>query len=310
MPRKQSIPRSKRKAGALTAAPASNHSASSSLVVITGLSGSGKATVLNTFEDHGYYTVDNLPVALIGKFAELALSAHSTNQRAAIVVDLREGESLKEFPAVFSRMRSELSASLLYLDADDDTLVRRYSETRRPHPARQGSNVLEGVRLERKILAPIKAMADHVLSTSEMNVHQLRRRIVELYATHEEARLRISVMSFGFRHGVPPEADLVFDVRFLPNPNYVAELKSLTGRNARVARYIRQFSQSVEFLTRLSAMLFFLLPHYIKEGKSYLTIAFGCTGGRHRSVMMAEEIAKLIQQSGYPVKLAHRDIQK
>jgi UPF0042 nucleotide-binding protein len=310
MPRKQSIPRSKQKAGALTGAPASTHSASSSLVVITGLSGSGKATVLNTLEDHGYYTVDNLPVALIGKFAELALSAHSTNQRAAIVVDLREGESLKEFPAVFSRMRSELSANLLYLDADDDTLVRRYSETRRPHPARQGSNLLESVRLERRILAPIKAMADHVLSTSEMNVHQLRRRIVELYATHEEAQLRISVMSFGFRHGVPPEADLVFDVRFLPNPNYVPELKSLTGRNARVARYIRQFSQSVEFLTRLSAMLFFLLPHYIKEGKSYLTIALGCTGGRHRSVMMAEEIAKLIQQSGYPVKLAHRDIQK
>jgi len=310
MPRKKSIPRSRKKAGAPQGAPASMHSGGSQLVVITGLSGSGKATVLNTLEDHGYYTVDNLPMELIGKFAELALSAHSNHQRAAIIVDIREGESLREFPAVFSRMRSQINASLLFLEADDDTLVRRYSETRRPHPARQGSNVLESVRCERKLLAPIKAIADNVLSTSEMNVQQLRRRIVDLYASYDEARLRISVTSFGFRHGVPPEADLVFDVRFLPNPNYVPELKSLTGRNARVARYIRQFPQSIEFLTRLSAMLFFLLPHYIKEGKSYLTIAFGCTGGHHRSVMMAEEIAKLIQQSGYPVKLAHRDIQK
>jgi len=280
------------------------------LVVITGMSGSGKATVLNTLEDHGYYTVDNLPVELIGKFAELALGASSGHSRAAIIVDIREGESLRKFPAVFAALRGGWNASLLFLDADDETLVRRYSETRRPHPARNSSSVLEGVRQERKLLQPIRAIADHVLTTSEMNVHQLRRRIVELFASDDESRLRVSVMSFGFRHGVPPEADLVLDVRFLPNPNYVPELKSLTGRNPRVARYIRQFPQSVEFLTRLSAMLFFLLPHYIREGKSYLTIAFGCTGGHHRSVMMAEEIAKLIQQSGYPVKVTHRDIQK
>lgn len=299
MPRKKSLARSPAK-----------EAAGRRLVIITGMSGSGKATVLNTLEDHGYYTVDNLPVELIGKFAELALGAGSSHQRAAIIVDIREGEGLMKFPGVFAALRAGVNASLLFLDADDETLVRRYSETRRPHPARYGSNLLDSVRHERKTLEPIRAIADHVLSTSEMNVHQLRRRIVELYASQDEARLRISVMSFGFRHGVPPEADLVFDVRFLPNPNYVPELKSLTGRNQRVARYIRQFPQSVEFLTRLSAMLFFLLPHYIREGKSYLTIAFGCTGGHHRSVMMAEEIAKLIQQSGYPVKVSHRDIQK
>ncbi len=299
MPRKKAIPRIQ-----------ANEPAGRQLVVITGMSGSGKATVLNTLEDHGYYTVDNLPVELIGKFAELALGPSSTHRRAAIIVDIREGDALAKFPGVFAKMRADLNVSLLFLDADDETLVRRYSETRRPHPARCGASVLENVRHERKMLQPIRSIADHVLSTSEMNVHQLRRRIVELYAAQDEARLRISVMSFGFRHGVPPEADLVFDVRFLPNPNYVPELKSLTGRNPRVARYIRQFPQSVEFLTRLSAMLFFLLPHYIREGKSYLTIAFGCTGGHHRSVMMAEEIAKLIQQSGHPVKVSHRDIHK
>ncbi|NWF83400.1 MAG: RNase adapter RapZ [Bryobacteraceae bacterium] len=300
MPRKKSGSEQTTKAG--RGAP--------TLVAITGLSGSGKATVLNTLEDNGYYTVDNLPVELIGKFTELALGPNSAHQRAAIIVDIREGESLKQFPAVFSRLRNQVKASLLFLDADDETLVRRYSETRRPHPARYGSNVLESVRHERKLLEPIRAIADHVLSTSEMNVHQLRRRIVELYASPEEASLRTSVISFGYRHGVPQEADLVFDVRFLPNPNYVPELKLLTGRNPRVAKYIRQFPQSQEFLTRLSAMLFFLLPHYIREGKSYLTIAFGCTGGHHRSVMMAEEIAKMIQQSGYPVQLTHRDIRK
>jgi UPF0042 nucleotide-binding protein len=299
MPLKKATPRNPAK-----------ESAGRQLVVITGMSGSGKATVLNTLEDHGYYTVDNLPVELIGKFAELALGPSSTHRRAAIIVDIREGEALKKFPEVFARMRADLNVSLLFLDADEETLVRRYSETRRPHPARHGGSVIENVRHERKMLQPIRAIADHVLSTSEMNVHQLRRRIVELYAAQDEARLRISVMSFGFRHGVPPEADLVLDVRFLPNPNYVPELKSLTGRNPRVARYIRQFPQSVEFLTRLSAILFFLLPHYIREGKSYLTIAFGCTGGHHRSVMMAEEIAKLIEQSGHPVKVSHRDIQK
>lgn len=309
MPR-QNPTRPAKRTGAPSGAPADSRASSPKLVVITGLSGSGKATVLNTLEDHGYYTVDNLPVELISKFADLALGATSSHQRAAIIVDIREGESLKQFPEVFAGLRTHLNASLLFLDADDDTLVRRYSETRRPHPARFGSNLLDSVRHERKILQPIRSLADHVLSTSEMNVHQLRRRIVELYASHEEARLRISVMSFGFRHGVPSEADLVFDVRFLPNPNYVPELKSLTGRNARVARYIRQFPQSIEFLTRLAALLFFLLPHYLREGKSYLTIAFGCTGGHHRSVMMAEEIAKLIQRSGYPVKLSHRDIQK
>jgi UPF0042 nucleotide-binding protein len=309
MPRSKTA-RTHKRAGAPGGAPADSRPGSPKLVVITGLSGSGKATVLNTLEDHGYYTVDNLPVELIGKFSELALGANSSHQRVALIVDIREGESLKQFPEVFARLRTHVNASLLFLDADDETLVRRYSETRRPHPARFGSNLLDSVRHERRILQPIRALADHVLATSEMNVHQLRRRIVELYASYEEARLRISVMSFGFRHGVPSEADLVFDVRFLPNPNYVPELKSLTGRNARVARYIRQFPQSLEFLTRLSAMLFFLLPHYIREGKSYLTIAFGCTGGHHRSVMMAEEIAKLIQQSGYPVKISHRDIQK
>lgn len=299
----------KKASGAEPPAPTNGKGEAPELVVITGLSGSGKGTVLKAFEDHGYYAVDNLPVDLIPTFAKLTQDS-PTIRRAALVVDIREGESLKRFPSIFASIKRSIRTRLLFLDAADDTLVRRFSETRRPHPLGRQRSVLGNVLAERELLAPIRALADHVLLTSEMNVHQLRRRIVETFGSPADIRLMVSSMSFGFRHGVPTDADLVFDVRFLPNPNYIPEFKNLTGRNARVARFIRGYPQTQEFIERVSSMLLFLMPHYIHEGKSYLTVAFGCTGGRHRSVMMAEEIGKRLQKAGYHARITHRDFEK
>ncbi|MCX7603648.1 MAG: RNase adapter RapZ, partial [Bryobacteraceae bacterium] len=198
------------------------------LVIITGLSGSGKGTVLKALEDHGYYSVDNLPLDLIPKFAELTKDSPNI-RRAALVVDIREREQLQRLPEIVARLRKKLRTRLLFLDADDEALVRRYSETRRPHPLGGARSVLRSVRLERRQLAGIRAAADYVINTSELNVHELRKKIVETFCTEDEAGLQIYVMSFGFKHGLPPESDLVFDVRFLPNPNYIPDFKRLTG---------------------------------------------------------------------------------
>ncbi len=280
------------------------------LVVITGLSGSGKVTVLKSLEDLGYYAVDNLPVALIPKFAELVRDSPTT-RRAALLVDIREGEALRAFPAVYARLRRMLPATLVFLEADENTIVRRFSETRRPHPLGGQQSVLSSLRRERRQLAPIRALADHIINTSKFNVHELREVIGEKFQGQSAlAKILVYVTSFGYRHGVPPDSDLVFDVRFLPNPNYIPEFKGLTGRHPKVARYIRSFPQTVEFVERISDLLVYLLPHYIREGKSYLTIAFGCTGGRHRSVMMADEIRKRLARHGFRVKTSHRDLAK
>jgi RNase adapter protein RapZ len=278
------------------------------LVIITGLSGSGKGTVLKALEDLGYYAVDNLPVGLIPKFAELTKDSANV-RRAALVVDIREGEKLKTFPDLFRRIRRRIKAILVFLEADDATIARRFSETRRPHPLGMGTSVLRSVKLERERLAPIRAIADHIINTSKFNVHELRDVISdEFRGESEEAKIRLDITSFGYRHGVPTDSDLVFDVRFLPNPNYIPEFKNLTGRHPSVARYIRSFPQTIEFIDRISELLVYLIPHYIREGKSYLTIAFGCTGGHHRSVMIAGEIRKRLAKAGFKVKGTHRDI--
>ena len=278
------------------------------LVIITGLSGSGKGTVLKAFEDLGYYAVDNLPIGLIPKFAELTREAANV-RRAALVIDIREGHTLKQFPAIFKKLRSRISATLLFLEADDRTIVRRFSETRRPHPLGVDASVLKSIRDEREQLAPIRAVADHIINTSKFNVHELREVIGDKFqGGREEAKIRIDITSFGYRHGVPQDSDLVFDVRFLPNPNYIPAFKNLTGRHPSVARYIRSFPQSIEFIDRISELLIYLIPHYIREGKSYLTIAFGCTGGHHRSVMIASEIRKRLARAGFKVKETHRDV--
>jgi UPF0042 nucleotide-binding protein len=279
------------------------------LVIITGLSGSGKGTVLKALEDHGYYSVDNLPLDLIPKFAELTQDSPNI-RRAALVVDIREREQLQRLPEIVARLKKKLRTRLLFLDADDEALVRRYSETRRPHPLGGSRSVLRSVRMERRQLAGIRAVADYVINTSELNVHELRRKIVETFCSDDEAGLQIHVMSFGFKHGVPPESDLVFDVRFLPNPNYLPEFKRLTGKHPAVARYVKSFPQTAEFLDRITSLLLYLIPHYVSEGKSYLTISFGCTGGRHRSVMIAAEVQRRLRKAGYSVRLAHRDIEK
>jgi UPF0042 nucleotide-binding protein len=283
---------------------------SGGLVVITGLSGSGKGTVLKCMEDLGCYAVDNLPVELIPKFAELVRGSTEI-RRAALVVDIREGEALKKFPSVFARLRRMLPSTLVFLEADDDTLVRRFSETRRPHPLGTAESVLASVRRERRQLAPIRALANHTVNTSKFNVHELRELFSEKFGgDKDQSRILVYVTSFGFRHGIPADSDLVFDVRFLPNPNYIPEFKKLSGRHPSVARYIRGFPQTVEFMERIAQLLAYLLPHYIREGKSYLTIAFGCTGGRHRSVMMAEEMRKRLARHGFRAKTTHRDLER
>ena len=283
---------------------------SAELVIITGLSGSGKGSVLKVFEDLGYYSVDNLPIGLIPKFAEL--TRDSTSIRfAALVVDIREGQGLKRFPEIYARIRREIPTRLLFMEADDDTIVRRFSETRRPHPLGTDQSVGKSIQQERKLLAPIRKLADLTINTSKFTVHELRDFIREKFVgERDEQKIMVYVTSFGYRHGVPPDADLVFDVRFLPNPNYIPRFKKLTGRHPSVARYIRSFPQTVEFIDRISDLLIYLLPHYIREGKSYLTIAFGCTGGHHRSVMMADQIRKNLADAGYRAKVNHRDMTK
>ena len=282
----------------------------SHLVIITGLSGSGKGTVLKSLEDLGYYAVDNLPIDLIPKFAELTRES-PTIRRAALVVDIREGEALQHFPALFKKIKRDLPTTLVFLEAGDDSLVRRFSETRRPHPLGTHTSVAKSVRTERKQLVPIRALADHIIDTSKFNVHELRAAVTEKFGElNAGAQIMVNVTSFGYRHGIPADSDLVFDVRFLPNPNYIPEFKKKTGKHAGVATYIRSFPQSIEFIERISQLLIYLLPHYINEGKSYLTIAFGCTGGHHRSVMIASDIRKRLQKAGYKVKETHRDIQK
>ena len=280
------------------------------LVIITGLSGSGKGTVLKSFEDVGYYSVDNLPIDLMSKFAEL--TKDSQNIRcAALVVDIREGEALARFPEVYRKVQASVPTKLVFLEADEAVLVRRFSETRRPHPLGTDRSIIKSVRQEREALEEIRRLADHIINTSKFNVHELRQLIGEKFRSdREESKIMVYITSFGYRHGIPVDSDLVFDVRFLPNPNYIPEFKKKTGRDARVARYIRSFPQTQEFLERISQLLIYLLPHYIREGKSYLTIAFGCTGGQHRSVMIADDIRKRLQKAGFTVKSSHRDLQK
>lgn len=280
------------------------------LVIITGLSGSGKGTVLKGLEDLGYYAVDNLPLDLLPTFAELTKVAPNIT-RAALVIDVRGGEGLQRFPKLYTKLRREIHSTLLFLEAEDETLVRRYSETRRPHPLGTSRSLARSVRTERVQLEPIRKLADHIINTSKFNVHDLRALIGETFGGETtRARTMVYVTSFGFRHGLPADADLVFDVRFLPNPNYIPEFRNLTGRHPRVARYIRNFPQTAEFLERISDMLIYLLPHYVREGKTYLTIAFGCTGGHHRSVMMADEIRRRLTRAGYKTKATHRDLDK
>jgi len=283
---------------------------SNQLVILTGLSGSGKSTVLKAFEDMGFYCVDNMPVELIPIFAELHEAGEGNFSRAALLVDAREGAQLQKLPGLLTHLRKDHPISLVFIEANDDALLRRYSETRRPHPLGKDYSVRESLRHERKLMAPIRRLADAVIDSTQFNVHELRTFITRRFKNPDRHPMLISVVSFGYKYGVPIDADLIFDVRFLPNPHFVPALRKFTGRSAKVRRFIRSFPQTGEFLRRMESLLAYLMPHYIEEGKSYLTIAFGCTGGKHRSVMLAEEIRKALEKRKYATKVIHRDIEK
>jgi UPF0042 nucleotide-binding protein len=279
------------------------------LVLLTGLSGSGKGSVLNTFEDLGFYCVDNLPVALIPKFSELYVEGGEI-ERAALLVDAREGEQIDKLPGIYRQLVNEHPATLVFIEASDEALMRRFSETRRPHPLGRDGSIAEGIREERRRMAPIRRLANVVIDTTKFNVHELRQFIIDRFQNPGRRPLLVSVVSFGYRYGIPAEADLVFDVRFLPNPHFVPRLRPFSGKDPRVARYIRSFPQTGEFLRRIESLLLYLIPHYIQEGKSYLTVALGCTGGRHRSVALAEIIKRAVKSKGYSAKVVHRDLDK
>jgi UPF0042 nucleotide-binding protein len=281
-------------------------------IVVTGLSGAGKSQAIRALEDLGYFCVDNLPVALIPTFADLAMSGQGPLSRAAVVVDIREGAGLTQFPATYRRLkrRAALRTGLIFLEAEQPVLVRRFSETRRPHPLARNRSADEGLVEERKRLEPIRQLADKILDTSRLSVHELRRAILGLAGGPSGSTgLTVSVLSFGFKHGVPADADLVFDVRFLPNPHFVEKLRPLTGQNPRVSRYVMRAPAARTFLRLTAALLQFLLPQYIAEGKSYLTVAIGCTGGRHRSIAIAELLARRLGKvPGVTLRVRHRDI--
>jgi UPF0042 nucleotide-binding protein len=285
-------------------------SAARQLVILTGLSGSGKSTVLHAFEDMGFYCVDNLPVELIPIFAELHAAGEGDFTRAALLVDAREGLQLEKLPPLLRHLKKDHPITLVFIEAGEDALLRRYSETRRPHPLGKNFSVRESLAHERALMEPIRKLADVSIDTTRFNVHELRQFITKRFENPDQRPIMVSVVSFGYRYGVPTDADLVFDVRFLPNPHFVPRLRPFTGQHPKVRRYIRSFPQTNEFLRRIEGLLTYLMPHYIREGKSYLTIAFGCTGGKHRSVMLAEAIKKSLGKGGFSAKVIHRDIEK
>lgn len=280
-------------------------------IVLTGLSGSGKSQAIRALEDLGYFCVDNLPTTLIPTLAKLSLRTSGDIDKVAIVVDVREGGFLSSFPTVFRKLRTmpRLNPVLIFLEASHATLVRRFSETRRPHPLAPNRSVVEGIRDERARLNVIRDLADEIVDTSDMTVHELRQFFMGLSRDRSRAPLVITLLSFGYKHGVPVDADLVFDVRCLPNPHFVPTLRRRTGRDRAVVQFMERDASTRHFMDQLEQYLRYVVPYYIAEGKSYLTIAIGCTGGRHRSVMIAERLKKaLADVAGGRVRVRHRDI--
>jgi UPF0042 nucleotide-binding protein len=279
------------------------------IVIITGMSGSGKSTAIRALEDGGFFCIDNLPVLLLPKLTELSGSGQI--ERMALVVDVREGIFLKEAPRVLDEVRrAGHQVEVLFLDAGDDSLMRRFSETRRRHPLAPTGTVAEGIKAEREELRDLRELADQVIDSSALNVHDLKRMVQARFSPEPAEGPSLSVMSFGYRHGVPPQADLVFDVRFLPNPYFVPELKGLTGKNPGVAAYVLDREETQQFLEKVVDLCRFLFPRYQKEGKAYLTVSLGCTGGKHRSVAIAAELTRRLQVDIPRIQLWDRDIEK
>lgn len=279
-------------------------------MILTGLSGSGKSHAIRALEDLGYFCVDNLPTLLLPTMADLARRPDAGLEKVAIVVDVREGGFLKEFPRVHRRLQAAgVEPRLIFLEASHSALVRRFSETRRPHPLAPDRSVAEGITEERRKMNAIRAMADLIIDTSNLTVHELRDIFRRMSRDDGgQAEMVVNLVSFGYKHGVPLDADLVFDVRCLPNPHFVDRLRPLTGRDRAVIAYMRRHPATKDFIDRLTSFLTFALPHYVQEGKSYLTVAIGCTGGQHRSVMLAEALKKsLAPVQGVRLRVKHRD---
>ena len=281
----------------------------SEFLIITGLSGAGRSQAADTFEDLGWFVIDNMPPALLSKVTELVQAPGSTTEKVALVVGA--GPYLDELTPALDQLRKTAGrVRVLFLEATTEVLVRRYENTRRRHPMAEGDRVSEGIERERGLLDAVKSQADVVVDTSDLNVHQLRDRMLELFARHSEHGLQTSVVSFGYKHGLPLDVDLVFDCRFLPNPHWVEDLRPLTGLDPPVQKYVREQPEAGEFLARLDDLLGVLLPAYVKEGKSYLSIGVGCTGGTHRSVVIAEELGRMLERRGFGPTISHRDVEK
>jgi RNase adapter protein RapZ len=280
-----------------------------SIVIVTGLSGSGKSYVNKCFEDMGYFCVDNLPLSLVDSLLDDLRSRRTPATRIAVVLDVRNPNFAERFPEMFRQIKERFPSSrLVFLDASEESLIRRFSETRRPHPLAGDRALLEALRHERRQLENVRAMADLVIDTSALTVHELRSAILKTFKTGEDSgSMVVSITSFGFKFGVPHDVDLLFDVRFLANPHFVPELKPKTGEDAAVAAYIEQDAETAPFLEHLDAFLEYLIPRYEREHKSYLSIGIGCTGGKHRSVYIAGRLAAHLREMGYPVRVSHRD---
>lgn len=282
------------------------------LVIVTGLSGSGKRSAIKAFEDLGYFCIDNLPVQLIPKLLDLSAFSGGQLSRLALVIDIREGEFLAEFKNFYQKLRQQnFRIQIIFLEASDAELVRRYRETRRPHPLAIDKPIIEGLSRERKQLKEIRDLADMVIDTTDLSVHSLKKYILSHFRRPDQDNgLVVTITSFGFKHGIPFEADLMFDVRFLPNPNFVRHLRNKNGKNKAIVNYMRTFPETDEVIQRIGDFLSYLTPKYLREGKAYLNISVGCTGGRHRSVMIAEAIGDSLKKQGQNVKVIHRDLDK
>lgn len=280
------------------------------MVVISGLSGAGKSNALRCFEDLGFFCIDNLPPQLLPKLVELCTQSGSELNKIALGIDIREREFLPEFETVLNELiKNGYPIEITYLDAHDEVLIRRFSETRRPHPLAKDKPVIEGIKLEREILKWLREKATIVIDTSDFNIHQLKAEIHRHFLEKgRDKKIVINIISFGYKNGVPYDIDLLFDVRFLPNPNFIAELKPLTGQDTGVADYIQSTPQTTTFLKHFFQFMDFILPQYDQEGRYYLNIGVGCTGGRHRSVFIAETLAKHINQIGFGTTIRHRDL--
>ena len=279
------------------------------LVVVTGLSGSGKSTVAKCFEDLGYYVVDNLPLPLLRELMASPLELVGDERNIAVITDVRAPGFATEFPAIFRTIdRTQVHPTLLFLEASDESLARRFSETRRPHPVSTELSVGEAIQRERQMLSELRGLADLVFDTSQWNVHEIRSKVFHAFSHASGAEMQVSLVSFGFKYGIPTGTDLLFDVRFLPNPHFVPDLRPLTGQDRGVLDYLEHQPDYVELMERLTDLLLYLLPRYEKENRSYLSVAVGCTGGRHRSVAIVESLGRRLREAGWDPKVRHRDI--